>query len=92
MIDQWPEPADIEIQEANGIAVNLHNNPYPSFENRVCIALAAGHLVISESLSPQKPHYAGKVVILADEVSLSQGSASTHIHCALGGAVELVVG
>lgn len=32
--------------------LNLHNNPYPSFENRVCIALAAGNLVISEPLSP----------------------------------------
>jgi hypothetical protein len=35
------------------VQLNLHNNPYPSFENRVCIALAAGHLVISEVLSPR---------------------------------------
>lgn len=35
------------------VQLNLHNNPYPSFENRVCIALAAGHLVISEQLSPR---------------------------------------
>jgi hypothetical protein len=34
------------------VAINLHNEPYPSFENRVCLHLAAGHLVISESLSP----------------------------------------
>lgn len=34
------------------VQLNLHNNPYPTFENRVCIALAAGHLVISEPLSP----------------------------------------
>ena len=34
------------------VAVNLHNEPYPSFENRVCLHLAAGHLVLSESLSP----------------------------------------
>jgi hypothetical protein len=34
------------------IAINLHNEPYPSFENRVCLHLAAGHLVISETLSP----------------------------------------
>ncbi len=34
------------------IQLNLHNNPYPTFENRVCLALAAGHLVISEPLSP----------------------------------------
>jgi hypothetical protein len=35
------------------VQLNLHNNPYPSFENRVCMALAAGHLVISEPLSPR---------------------------------------
>jgi hypothetical protein len=35
------------------VQLNLHNNPYPSFENRVCAALAAGHLVISEQLSPR---------------------------------------
>lgn len=34
------------------VAINLHNEPYPSFENRVCLHLAAGHLVISETLSP----------------------------------------
>jgi hypothetical protein len=39
--------ADADVQ------LNLHNNAYPSFENRVCLALAAGHLVISEPLSPQ---------------------------------------
>jgi len=37
---------------AADVQLNLHNNPYPSFENRVCMALAAGHLVISEPLSP----------------------------------------
>lgn len=35
------------------VQLNLHNNAYPSFENRVCIALAAGNLVISEPLSPR---------------------------------------
>jgi hypothetical protein len=34
------------------VGINLHNEPYPSFENRVCLHLAAGHLVISETLSP----------------------------------------
>jgi hypothetical protein len=34
------------------IAINLHNEPYPSFENRVCLHLAAGQLVVSEPLSP----------------------------------------
>ncbi|HMR95616.1 MAG TPA: hypothetical protein PKE05_08750 [Microthrixaceae bacterium] len=34
------------------IAINLHNEPYPSFENRVPLHLAVGNLVISEALSP----------------------------------------
>jgi hypothetical protein len=34
------------------VAINIHNEPYPSFENRVCLHLAAGHLVFSEPLSP----------------------------------------
>ncbi len=35
------------------VQLNLHNNPYPTFENRVCVGLAAGHLLISEPLSPR---------------------------------------
>ncbi|MDE3069863.1 MAG: hypothetical protein KGJ43_03955, partial [Acidobacteriota bacterium] len=42
------------------VQLNLHNNPYPTFENRVCIALAAGHLVISEPLSPSHGLVAGE--------------------------------
>ena len=38
--------------EAHDVGINLHNNPYPSFENRVCLHLAAGHLVLSEWLHP----------------------------------------
>jgi hypothetical protein len=34
------------------VAINLHGEGYPSFENRVCLHLAAGHLVLSEPLSP----------------------------------------
>lgn len=41
------------------VQLNLHNNPYPTFENRVCLALAAGHLVISEPLSPSHGLQAG---------------------------------
>jgi hypothetical protein len=37
---------------AHDIGLNLHNEPYPSFENRVCLHLAAGQLVVSETLSP----------------------------------------
>ncbi|MDQ3741946.1 MAG: hypothetical protein M3389_13485 [Actinomycetota bacterium] len=39
------------LSEAD-IGVNLHNEPYPTFENRVPAYLAAGLLVISEPLSP----------------------------------------
>jgi hypothetical protein len=41
-----------EVMREHHVAINLHNEPYPSFENRVCLHLAAGHLVISETLSP----------------------------------------
>ena len=41
-----------EVMRTHHVAINLHNEPYPSFENRVCLHLAAGHLVISETLSP----------------------------------------
>jgi hypothetical protein len=34
------------------VGINVHNQDYPSFENRVCLHLAAGHLVLSEWLSP----------------------------------------
>jgi hypothetical protein len=34
------------------ITFNVHNEPYPTFENRVLLHLAAGHLVITEPLSP----------------------------------------
>jgi len=40
------------LLDAHAIGVNLHNEPYPSFENRVCLHLAAGQLVVSEKLSP----------------------------------------
>jgi hypothetical protein len=34
------------------VAINLHNEPYPTFENRVQTSMAAGLLVVSEPLSP----------------------------------------
>jgi hypothetical protein len=42
----------VALLAAHDIGVNLHNEPYPSFENRVCLHLAAGQLVVSEPLSP----------------------------------------
>ena len=34
------------------VGINLHNENYPNFENRVPLHLASGHLLISEPLSP----------------------------------------
>jgi hypothetical protein len=41
-----------ELFGRTDVAINLHGEPYPTFENRVCLHLAAGHLVLSEPLSP----------------------------------------
>ena len=41
------------VMDEHDVTINLHNEPYESFENRVCIHLAAGHLVISEKLNPR---------------------------------------
>jgi hypothetical protein len=41
-----------QVLVEHNVGVNIHNEPYPSFENRVSLHLAAGHLVISEPLSP----------------------------------------
>jgi hypothetical protein len=40
------------LMDEHWVAINIHNEPYPSFENRVCLHLAAGHLVLTEALSP----------------------------------------
>lgn len=40
------------LMREHDVAINLHNEPYPSFENRVSLHLAAGHLVLSEPLDP----------------------------------------
>jgi hypothetical protein len=64
---------------AADVQLNLHNNAYPTFENRVSIALAAGHLVISEPLSPShglrpgidylEAHTASALLAIADELA-----------------------
>lgn len=43
----------IEFLAESDIGINLHNEDYPTFENRVCVYLAAGLLLISEPLSPE---------------------------------------
>ena len=41
-----------ELFDRTDVAINLHGEDYPSFENRVPLHLAAGHLVLTERLSP----------------------------------------
>jgi hypothetical protein len=38
--------------DEHDVGINLHNEAYESFENRVCLHLAAGHLVVTEKLNP----------------------------------------
>jgi hypothetical protein len=45
--------------DEHDVGINVHNQDYPSFENRVCLHLAAGHLVLSEWLSPDHGLEAG---------------------------------
>ena len=42
----------VELFSRYDVSINIHNEYYPSFENRVCLSLAAGLLVVSERLSP----------------------------------------
>jgi hypothetical protein len=42
----------VDLFAEHDVGINIHNEPYPSFENRVSLHLAAGHLVLSEPLSP----------------------------------------
>src|SRR5258705_6311044 len=43
----------VEFLHDSDVGVNLHNEDYPTFENRVCVYLAAGLLLVSEPLSPE---------------------------------------
>jgi hypothetical protein len=46
-------PVELErIADSYHVGINLHNEAYPNFENRVTIHMAAGHLVLSEPLTP----------------------------------------
>jgi hypothetical protein len=48
-----------ELWGSIDVGINLHVGPFPSFENRVCLHLAAGHLVVSEPLDPSHGLEAG---------------------------------
>ena len=48
------------------VAVNLHNENYPNFENRVSLHLARGHLVLTEPLRPRYELHEGLNLINCD--------------------------
>lgn len=73
------------LMREHDVGINLHNEPYPSFENRVSLHLAAGHLVISEPLDPTHGLEAGIDYIevaspqaLHDEIALLQRLPNVH--------------
>lgn len=67
--------ADLEALLAeHDVGINIHNDTYWSFENRVCLHLAAGHLVLSEPLSPQHGLERG-----IDYLEISHGGALAHL-------------
>jgi hypothetical protein len=62
------------LLDRHEITFNIHNEPYPSFENRVLLHLAAGHLVISEPLSPTHGLEPG-----VDFVQVTEPDELTHV-------------
>ena len=52
-VAQAVDPTVLEwLFKAHDLALNLHEEPYLSFESPICLQLAAGHLVLTEPLSP----------------------------------------
>ena len=42
----------VELLQGSDVLINLHNEPYVTFENRILQAIAAGALVVTEPVSP----------------------------------------
>jgi hypothetical protein len=57
----------IEFLGEVDIGLNIHNEPYPTFENRICAYLAAGLLVLTEPVSPYHGLRPGIELLVADE-------------------------
>ena len=78
-----------ELFARTDVAINLHAESYPSFENRVCLHLAAGHLVLSERLSPLHGLEPGLDFIeLTEPAALEEAIASLHEHPGVWDAVR----
>ena len=53
----------IPFLRTSDVGMNLHNEPYPTFENRVPAYMAAGLLVVTETLSPHHGLVPGRDLI-----------------------------
>lgn len=68
-----------ELWGSIDVGINLHAEPSPSFENRICLHLAAGHLVISEPLDPSHGLEAGiDYIQVRSPASLRQAVGAIH--------------
>lgn len=72
---------------ALGSLLMQKETPFARFTNGDVATPGAFHWGTTESISPAQPHYSGKIVILADEVSLSQAEYTTMAFRAAPGAV-----
>jgi hypothetical protein len=53
----------VPFLQTSDVGMNLHNEPYPTFENRVPAYMAAGLLVVTEPLSPHHGLVPGRDLI-----------------------------
>ena len=86
----------LKIDRFGNVVTSFHVNDFPYLE-RQDFTLSVGPVATSVLARNYTECSPGELFLIVGsggyyEVSMSRGSASKHIHCALGGPVELVVG
>lgn len=71
IIDIRNYPSEFMVFALGSLLVE-RETPFARFTISDLVTPGAFHWKASESLKPQKPHFAGKVVVLVDEISMSQ--------------------
>jgi C-terminal processing protease CtpA/Prc len=71
IVDIRNYPSEFVVFALGGLLV-AQPTPFVRFTSGDLSNPGAFHWGVSESLDPEKPHYAGKVVVVVDEVSQSQ--------------------
>jgi C-terminal processing protease CtpA/Prc len=89
IIDIRNYPSEFVVFALGSLLVD-RQAPFARFTDGDLSSPGAFHWTEPESLSPKKPHYAGKIVILADETTQSQAEFTTMAFRTAPGA--LVVG